>query len=301
MNASSRTARRAWSAMHGGASRMLELAQGLKPAQLDAIAELEKRVVRHDGGRLKLEWGALRNRSPERVTDILWWSGDRLLGFLGIYQFGSSTPELAGMVDPEARHQGIGSALLDGALPWVRERGCNRALLVVPRASPGGAELAARRGMRFDHSEHALTLMARPSTSSGRPDIGLRQATIGDISELSRLLLDGFGAAELDTEQLLSDQRSRTLLVTLDDNVIGTIRLSQDGSRSSLYGFAIDSSRRGEGIGAEVLCRVCQQLFDDGAMAINLEVAVENERALGLYRRLGFEPITTEDYYALAL
>jgi ribosomal protein S18 acetylase RimI-like enzyme len=197
---------------------MLELAQGLKPAQLDAIAELEERVVRHDGGRLKLEWGALRNRSPERVTDVLWWSGDRLLGFLGIYQFGSSTPELAGMVDPEARHQGIGSALLDWALPRVRERGCNRALLV-----------------------------------------------------------------------------------TLDDNVIGTIRLSQDGSRSGLYGFAIDSSRRGEGIGAEVLCRVCQQLFDDGAMAINLEVAVENERALGLYRRLGFEPITTEDYYALAL
>jgi ribosomal protein S18 acetylase RimI-like enzyme len=30
-------------------------------------------------------------------------------------------------------------------------------------------------------------------------------------------------------------------------------------------------------------------------------VDVENDRALGLYTSVGFEPITTEDYYALPL
>jgi ribosomal protein S18 acetylase RimI-like enzyme len=280
---------------------MLELARGLTPVALEAIAELETRAVRHDGGRLKLEWGALRRRSSEKVSDVLWWDADRLLGFLGIYQWGSSTPELAGMVDPEARRRGIGSSLLEAALPLVRERGCDRLLLVVPRVSPGGAAMAASLGMEFDHSEHALTLTARPLDDEGQPDVLIRQAMNDDRPELARLFLDGFGSNDIDPERPLSSERSRTLLVTIDDRAVGTVSLSHDGERTGIYGFVIDAAHRGQGIGAEVLRRVCQQRFEDGAEAVTLEVAVENERALGLYTRLGFEPVTTEDYYALAL
>ena len=67
----------------------------------------------------KLEWDNLRGRSGDRVEDLLWWEGERLLGFLGIYGFGES-PELAGMVAPDARRRGIGSALLDAAVPLCR-------------------------------------------------------------------------------------------------------------------------------------------------------------------------------------
>ena len=35
---------------------MVNLCAGLSPATLDAIADLERRVVAADGGRLKLEW-----------------------------------------------------------------------------------------------------------------------------------------------------------------------------------------------------------------------------------------------------
>lgn len=51
----------------------------------------------------------------------MWWQGDRLLGFLGIYGFESSL-ELAGMVAPDACRRGIGAALSDAALPLCRER-----------------------------------------------------------------------------------------------------------------------------------------------------------------------------------
>jgi ribosomal protein S18 acetylase RimI-like enzyme len=34
---------------------------------------------------------------------------------------------------------------------------------------------------------------------------------------------------------------------------------------------------------------------------IGLEVAVENDHALGLYTSAGFTPVTTENYYALSL
>jgi hypothetical protein len=68
---------------------VLELTAGLSPRALQAIAELGRQVTEADGGRLKLEWGALRQRRGDRVEDLLWWEGDRLLGFLGIYGFAS--------------------------------------------------------------------------------------------------------------------------------------------------------------------------------------------------------------------
>ena len=128
-----------------------------------------------DGGRLKLEWGMLRRRHGDRVEDLLWWEGDRLLGFLGFYGFGSSL-ELAGMVAPDARRRGIGTALLDAALPLCRGLGVRGALLIVPRPSEAGKRLALRRGAVLDHSEHALVLSDDPTSGPHEPAPILRPA-----------------------------------------------------------------------------------------------------------------------------
>ena len=89
-----------------------------------------KLVVEADGGRLKLEWGALRSRRGDQVEDLLWWEGDQLLGFLGLYSFGDPV-ELSGMVAPAARRRGIATALLDAGLGLCREREHAQALAKV--------------------------------------------------------------------------------------------------------------------------------------------------------------------------
>src|SRR4051812_32168495 len=142
---------------------MVNLSAGLSPAALDAIADLERRVVAADGGRLKLEWNALRHRAGPDVEDVLWWDGDRLLGFLGIYSHGAPTLELAGMVDPAARRRGIGAALLEAGQQLCQQREHDAVLLVVPRASVAGRALALRQGGSLDHSEHALQLPGEPA------------------------------------------------------------------------------------------------------------------------------------------
>jgi ribosomal protein S18 acetylase RimI-like enzyme len=48
-----------------------------------------------------------------------------------------------------------------------------------------------------------------------------------------------------------------------------------------------------------VLHRLCRRALADGATAVHLEVATDNDRALNLYTSLGFRPVITEDYYAL--
>jgi ribosomal protein S18 acetylase RimI-like enzyme len=277
---------------------VLEQAAGLTPGALQAVAELERQVVQADGGRLKLEWDNLRSRSGDRVEDLLWWGGERLLGFLGIYTFGES-PELAGMVAPDARGRGIGSALLDVAVPLCRERGDRPPLLVVPRQSVEGQRLALRRGGTLDHSEHHLVLLDQPKAGPQEPEISLRPATGPDVPLVVSLLERGFGWSGPDD---LGDRLKRTALVELRGAVVGTLFLERDDDEeASIFGFVIEPSLQGHGIGRAALRRACEQLRADGARRISLDVDVANDRALGLYTSIGFTPVTTEDYFALPL
>ena len=279
---------------------MLEPAAGLPPQALDAIAGLERRVIEVDGGRLKLEWGRLRGRSGDRVEDLLWWEGDRLVGFLGIYGF-ETVPELAGMVEPDARRRGIGTALLDAAMSLCRERSDRRPLLIVPRAKPAGRRLALRRGGVLDHSEHALVLSGDPISGASGP-VGLRRATVADVPLIARLLELGFGGpAPDDLAGRLDSAHEQTVIVELNSSAVGTLRFRRDGDGARIYAFVIDPAWRGRGIGRAALGRACEQLRVEGTNRIGLEVDAENDRALTLYTSVGFTPIATEDYFALPL
>ena len=280
---------------------MLERARGLSPHALRALAELERQVVEADGGRLKLEWGTLEARSGSQVEDLLWWQGEQLLGFLGLYAFGASCLELVGMVAPAARRRGIATALLDAALPLCRQRNYPRALLVVPGASVAGSRLAQHRGATLDHSEHALVLLDRPSSGPEDPQIGLRRAVPADAAVVTALLEAAFGHPAPGLYEQLASENERTLLVEAAGTPVGTIRLTRRGDAAGVYGFAVDPDWQGRGIGRDVLRRVCHQLRGEGARRIGLEVAVDNESALGLYTSVGFTIVTTEDYYALTL
>ena len=280
---------------------MIELVRGLSARELRAVADLERRVLAADGGRLKLEWGMLKGRAGHDVEDLLWWDEDRLLGFLGLYGFGPPTVEIAGMVDASARRRGIATALLDAALALCRGRGYRRALLVTPRGSVGGRELARGRDAVLEHSEHALVLLDPPADGPADHRIELRRATRADVSELCRLLTAGFGGPGSDPLDLLAEEGARTLIVELESSVVGTVRVTRDGDGGGVYGFVVDPAWQGRGIGRDVLRRVCRLLQAEGVRSVGLEVEVDNDRALGLYTSLGFTQVTTEDYYALPL
>jgi ribosomal protein S18 acetylase RimI-like enzyme len=274
---------------------VLELSRGLPARALEAIADLERRTVAVDGGRLKLEWGELRSRPADKVQDLLWWDGDQLLGFLGLYGFAAPTVELAGMVDPQARRRGIATSLLDAAQPVVRQLGYRKALLVVPRPSAAGAALARVRGGALEHSEHALVLRGDPVDGPTDPRITTREATRSDAAVITRLLAAAFDWQPPDVESMIDAGDARMLLIDLGDVPVGTVRLTLDAGSGGVYGLVVAPPWRGQGIGRQALREFCRMLRADGAQQVQLEVAVENERALGLYTSLGFEPVQTED------
>jgi ribosomal protein S18 acetylase RimI-like enzyme len=271
----------------------------LTGSDLSQIEGLERRTVAVDGGRLKLEWGSLGRRTGDRIEDLLYWQGNLLVGFLGLYTFGSTT-ELAGMVDPQHRRRGIGSELLTAAIELTESRGRSDVLVVCPRTAAGGAAFARRAGGVFDHAEFALELIGEPDGGSADPATVLRPATAADAAAIGRLLEVGFGHPPGVVGRLLTDAADH-VVVERDGQPIGYLRATLDASVGGVYGFVIEPSWRGQGIGRDVLRRVCRRLSARGAERVGLEVEVNNERALGLYTSLGFRPRSTEDYYRLAV
>ena len=271
---------------------------GLAAEDLAAIAELEARSVAADGGRLKLEWGVLNSRPTDRTQDLLCFDGGELVGFLGLYAFGHDAVELAGMVDPARRRQGVGSALLAEALRLTGDDYAST-LLVCPRATGAGAGFASAHGGVFDHAEHAMLLTGAPVDGPSDPAVSLRVGTMDDLDVISRLLEAGFGYPPGDMAERLQEESAEQIVIELDGAPVGYVRLTLDGERGGVYGFVVDPAVQGRGIGRDVLRRSCHRLREAGAKQIGLEVAVDNERALGLYTSIGFERVLTEDYYRL--
>ncbi len=275
-------------------------ARGMTGTQLEAVADLERRVVAHDGGRLKLEWNTLRHRPAGEVNDLLVWDGGRLVGFCGLYVFGRE-PEVAGAVDPDHRRQGVGSALLERALKHVGRHGATKVLLVTPATTGAGRRFALGKGATIDHSEHHLELVGPPvGPPSPRPStagLRVRAAEVGDLGSIVPILEDAFGDGASDAGQ--AGPSDLALVVERAGDVVGSLRVELAGTSAGIYGLAVRPDLRGQGIGRAVLYEVCLEARRRGAQSVTLEVETDNDHALGLYTSVGFERRTTEDYFAL--
>lgn len=280
----------------------VEESRGLTAQQLDAIADLEGRVVAHDGGRLKLEWGVLRERPPDAVSDVLAWDGAALVGFLGIYAFGSE-PELAGAVDPGYRRRGLGSVLLARGRELLGRSSHATALLVTPRATESGRRFAEVKGATFAHAEHHMELdclqarspAPRPSTRG----LAIRQATVFDRAPVGVLMEDAFGGAAAAASS--TGPHDLAFVAERGGTVVGAFRLDVDGQVAGVYGLTVRADLRGQGIGRAVLYQVSLEARRRGLTTVTLEVDLDNEHALGLYTSVGFQLRTTEDYFRLAV
>lgn len=165
------------------------------------------------------------------------------------------------MVDPAARRGGIATAPFNAAVPLCRERGASSVLLVVPGGSTAGQAFARHRGGTLEHSEHAMRLDAKPSVGRSDPRLRLRAATRGDAAAVARLLERGFGHRPADPKDMTDPAVARTLLAELDGIPVATVRLERDGAIGGVYGFAVDPARRGNGVGRDMLGRVCALLL----------------------------------------
>lgn len=74
------------------------------------------------------------------------------------------------------------------------------------------------------------------------------------------------------------------------NEVVGFALAERASCEGHLLALAVDSSRRGEGIGTALLSNVREELTRSGAFRLHLEVRADDPKAQAFYQRHGFAP-----------
>lgn len=283
--------------------------------KLASIRQLADLCNEHDQIILKLNWDTLQDQKSNSIIGFLYYVDEQVVGFLGLYQFQSSEAEVSGMVHPEYRRQGIFGRLVRAAQEECLRRNTERFIFICERRSESGREYAKSVGANYSFSEYWMQFEDRKDEDSNSipvaPKLELRQADPSDIELLTRLNMGGFDATVADAMEFAQSsfrsELDKTYIAELlqedgDPLPIGKIHVQLDGNKAFIFGFCILAAHRKQGYGRWILRQMIHTIKrQNEAAEIALEVAVENENALGLYTSCGFKIRNVNDYYDMIL
>lgn len=130
----------------------------------------------------------------------------------------------------------------------------------------------------------------------------LRDLTIEDLDQILLIEQDLFGVTAWSRELFLDEisrlGSSRWYKVLWErDRIIGYVGMAITGSSADIQTIAVISDKQRAGYGAQLLELALAKAQELGVTQIFLEVAVENEAAIKLYQRFGFEQISIRPNY----
>ena len=131
----------------------------------------------------------------------------------------------------------------------------------------------------------------------------LRRMRWWDIDRVAELDSVLFGAdtwtPEFFWSQLASPVARMTIAVEPGDLLCGYVGVSVTGPQADILTIGTAPQAQGRGLGRRLLEHATDCARADGAEVLHLEVAADNEPALGLYRSRGFEELGRRPgYYA---
>jgi ribosomal protein S18 acetylase RimI-like enzyme len=267
----------------------------LTSKQLVDIKELQHACEVGESFELKLNWDMLQTRPENEIHDFFHYEHDKLVGFLGLYGFGSKV-ELCGMVHPEYRRKGIFTKLYTEAEKVMEERNVKQILLNAPTQSETAKQLLLTLPCSYSFSEHQMQWEEKEMVL--HEDVSLRISRPEDLELEIQLDTECFGIEEEDArafnEQIrLVDEYS---IIEWAGESVGKMRISYTNGEAWIYGFAVLPKYQGKGIGRKALSNVVLEQHQKG-YPIFLEVEAKNANALRLYESCGFRSYHSQDYY----
>jgi ribosomal protein S18 acetylase RimI-like enzyme len=235
----------------------------------------------------------------------------RIVGCLFLDRFHSDRKEVVLMVHPETRRQGIARKLLEMARKECLSRGIRRLEFVCEPGSGSGQGFLQKNGAKREYAEYLMELQEFHPKQHINDKLVIRKAGVADLEILSQVLAADFGdsleRAQERVEQVLGRPDQRFYLATYGDAEVGcaepvaTLRVEDTPDVQAIYGFFTRPEYRGRGLGRQLLEDVIAQLQRENDKPVQLDVDTGNLIAQKLYFSVGFEIVTTYEYFVLEL
>jgi ribosomal protein S18 acetylase RimI-like enzyme len=277
----------------------------LSPLELDELRELARICDEHDHATVRFNWDTLATRSGYEPSDFLFYRNNKLVGALSIYAFSRDEAEASGMVHPDERRKHIFTTLAGAAVAELRRRGIPRLVFFCDHRSKAGIALLEASSAEFSHSEYRMDLEELRLPEQFDERLVVERADIDDVDAVVEITANAFNMPKLEfRDQVVSkldSEQTQYYVARLDGKPIGVLTLILGDNDAGIYGFAVIPELRGRGYGRQILIRVIQKVRESSDRLVYLEVAPENDRALGLYTSVGFREVTRYDYYVMNL
>lgn len=278
-------------------SKLISLAQ----FQLVEIENLRKICNDYEHLNLKLKMDWLHTPSTNNTNYFLFYQDDGLVGFLGLYGFGTEL-QITGMVQPEYRHKGIFRALFSEAILECKKRDVRQVLLIAEHASADGTKFAQARGGDCIFSECRMEFQGSDA-SKIESYLTLEEATPADLPTLAHIhavCFNATGNAAL-VIKMLQKEGNSSYLAKLNGVTVGKLGLSKEGDGIYIRGVAILPEYRRRGYGRQMLSKVIQKMLAERFTHLILDVQISNSNALRLYQSCGFQESTIYNYFRVVL
>ena len=139
-------------------------------------------------------------------------------------------------------------------------------------------------------------------------DLTFREAQLSDLPRIVRMLSDDFLGQQRERfedplpesylrafNEIDADPNNELIVVELEGSVVGNLQLTvtpsisyQGGKRATVESVRVDESRRGRGVGREMMLWVIERAKEKGCVSMQLSTNLERTDAHRFYERLGF-------------
>ncbi|MCP1187428.1 GNAT family N-acetyltransferase [Paenibacillus sp. 1781tsa1] len=266
--------------------------------QIDAIILLEKQCKQLDSVHLKADLDHISKKDGDHA--LLCYRESELVGLLSWYPSDGVTGNINAIVHPDFRRQGVFRSLLDRAILDMKPQGINQLSYRVPQDLSSGLLTAQSLGAMYDRAEYSMQLVNEVLSVVEPPELTLSVAEAEDMEFMVTCSSQAFGDSEDWTREyfMQTNEPSRVTYIAWQNQLpVGLVRVNSiNATTAFIHNFCILPAYQGRKIGRTVLHILVNLLRQQHYADIRLSVVTENERALNLYRSVGFE-VNSEYHY----
>jgi len=211
--------------------------------------------------------------------------------------------EITAYTLPKFRAKGYFKSLLSRAVEELSQFNVTDLLFVCESTSIPGKGVIRTLKADYDHTEYFMRFNKAKYTCLGTDRLKLLEAEHKDlgkaISVNMRVFEDSYEESKNLIQKCFQSDIRKLYLAVLEDQIIGVGSANFAGEDVSIYGFGILPEYRFKGYGKELLHLLVDSICHSSNSEITIEVHSENDHALALYKKTGFQIQVAYEYYRM--